>query len=287
MALNKQVTAFFFTLFGFSMSYANPLEPGMAEEYDCLVDPAQVLDLASFSTGIIEEVLVSRGDVVKKGQVVARIESSRERAALAIASIRAKNTSGVTSRKAQYDYALQQLNRAKELKQKGAISSQNYDEYKANEIIAKQELALAKHEQERLALEKEAASVVLREREIRSPVDGVVQKIDRGAGEYVFQDASILTIVQLDPLFVETFVPVDLYGRVTKGMLGSVSFDMPTQATIDAEVIVVDQVFDTGSGTMGVRLKLSNPGGKIPAGQRCRVAFQNNLNIDSQTLQKP
>lgn len=252
--------------------------PGIAlaedqNEYDCLVDPAQVLDLASFSTGILDEVLVSRGDEVKKGQIVARVESSREKAALAIAEIKVENSATVTSRKAQHDYARKQLIRAQELKQKGAISSQRFDEYQANEIIAKQELELAKLELVRLKLERKAAKVVLQEREIRSPVDGVVQKVDRGAGEYVFQDASILTIVQLDPLFIETFVPVEFYGEVVAGMLGQVSFDKPNKVSLDAEVDVVDRVFDTGSATMGVRLKLSNPDGKIPAGQRCRVSF--------------
>ncbi|NMT65004.1 efflux RND transporter periplasmic adaptor subunit [Marinobacter orientalis] len=252
--------------------------PGIAlaedqNEYDCLVDPAQVLDLASFSTGILDEVLVSRGDEVKKGQIVARVESSREKAALAIAEIRAENSATVTSRKAQYDYAQKQLIRAQGLKQKGAISSQRFDEYQANEIIAKQELELAKLELARLRLEQEAAKVVLKEREIRSPVDGVVQKVDRGAGEYVFQDASILTVVQLDPLFIETFVPVEFYGKVIPGMLAQVSFDKPDKVVLDAKVDVVDRVFDTGSRTMGVRLKLGNPDGKIPAGQRCRVSF--------------
>ena len=40
-----------------------------------------------------------------------------------------------------------------------------------------------------------------------------------------------------------------------------------------ATVKVIDSVFDTASGTFGVRLEMPNAGGKVPAGIRCRVDF--------------
>ena len=38
-------------------------------------------------------------------------------------------------------------------------------------------------------------------------------------------------------------------------------------------VTVVDQVFDAASGTIGIRLELSNPDYAIPAGLKCQVRF--------------
>ena len=38
-------------------------------------------------------------------------------------------------------------------------------------------------------------------------------------------------------------------------------------------VTVVDRVFDSASGSFGVRLTLPDQGGTLPAGHRCRVAF--------------
>ena len=40
-----------------------------------------------------------------------------------------------------------------------------------------------------------------------------------------------------------------------------------------AKVTVIDSVFDTASGTFGVRLELPNGEAKVPAGIRCRVDF--------------
>jgi membrane fusion protein (multidrug efflux system) len=40
-----------------------------------------------------------------------------------------------------------------------------------------------------------------------------------------------------------------------------------------ANVVIVDRVVDAASGTFGVRLTLSNPSNRLPAGLKCRVRF--------------
>src|SRR5690606_2338082 len=86
-------------------------------------------------------------------------------------------------------------------------------------------------------------------------------------------DSPIMTIVQIDPLFVETYVPVALWGKITVGSQGSVVLDQPDKQSRKAWVTVVDKMFDAASGTFGVRLELPNPDDLIPAGQRCQVEF--------------
>jgi hypothetical protein len=56
-------------------------------------------------------------------------------------------------------------------------------------------------------------------------------------------------------------------------MTGTVRPDLPNAQPYGATVTVVDQVFDAGSGTFGVRLALPNPGGTLSAGLRCHVAI--------------
>ena len=43
--------------------------------HDCLVEPFMVVQVGSPVDGVVEEVTVDRGDFVKKGQVVARLEA--------------------------------------------------------------------------------------------------------------------------------------------------------------------------------------------------------------------
>jgi len=93
-------------------------------------------------------------------------------------------------------------------------------------------------------------------------------------GEYVHQEAVILRLARLNPLYVETFLPVQLFPLLHVGLEAVVEPAAPIGGSIPAKVAVVDQMFDAASGTFGVRLELSNADGRLPAGQRCKVSFQ-------------
>ncbi len=62
---------------------------GRAEPLSCLIQPYQEADIGSQVVGVIDHVLVERGDYVKKGQPVVQLNSDVERAALAHAKLRA------------------------------------------------------------------------------------------------------------------------------------------------------------------------------------------------------
>jgi multidrug efflux pump subunit AcrA (membrane-fusion protein) len=56
-------------------------------------------------------------------------------------------------------------------------------------------------------------------------------------------------------------------------MSGTVTFQPLLPGSFSAKVAVVDRVIDAASGTFGVRLRLPNPGNRIPAGIKCSVQF--------------
>jgi hypothetical protein len=74
-------------------------------------------------------------------------------------------------------------------------------------------------------------------------------------------------------LLVETFLPVEYYSRIKIGQPGRVMTDGAIAGTFEANVTVIDRVFDAASKTFGVRLELPNPGYVLPAGQVCTVSF--------------
>ena len=82
-----------------------------------------------------------------------------------------------------------------------------------------------------------------------------------------------MTIAQLDPLNVEVFVPIPMYGKIKKGMDAEVRPEQPVGGVYIAKIDVVDAVFDAASRTFGVRLLLPNPEHRLPAGLRCKVRF--------------
>ena len=122
-------------------------------------------------------------------------------------------------------------------------------------------------------LELVHSRALLEQRTIRSPIDGIVVQRSLGPGEYVRPDANIITVATIDPLNVEAYLPVRYYGMIKTGDFAVVHPDDPVGGDYNAEVSIVDEVFDAASGTFGVRLNLPNPNNLLPGGLRCRVAF--------------
>jgi multidrug efflux pump subunit AcrA (membrane-fusion protein) len=117
------------------------------------------------------------------------------------------------------------------------------------------------------------AQIRLDRRSIRSPVNGVVADVTIRPGEYVYEQTPLMTIAEIDPLYVKVWVPVYYYRQIHVGTNAEVMPEEPIGGLYRAQVTVVDRVFDTASSTFGVRLELANPEYSLPAGMRCRIRF--------------
>lgn len=243
------------TVFSFLLCFAVVLSAlfclgaakGPPSEYmEGMIEPSLEVKIASQVPGILEEVSVERGDLVKKGQIVARLRSGIERANVALAL-------------AQVEFSKRKLERNRELFAKEHISAHEKDEIETE--IRKGE-ALLQEATERLEL-----------RMIRSTVDGVVVKRELAAGEYVGDKGPIMTVAQIDPLNVEVVVPVKRFGSIVRGMTAEVRPESPVGGVYTGTVVIVDRVVDAASGTFGVRVQLPNSKLALPAGLKCTVRF--------------
>ena len=188
-----------------------------AAEFDCLIQPKMVLKLGTPVPGLISEVLVDRGAIVKKGDVVARLESSVEEAAVALARARADNEATVRSNLAKLEFQRRKDERAKQLGKTGAITFAAADEAETAMRVAQNEFDEAQVALQLAKLELTRASEVFKQRTIRSPINGVVVTRALGPGEYAFDQAHLLTVSQVDPLNVEVFVPLSQFGKIRLG----------------------------------------------------------------------
>ena len=241
-------------------------------ELDGLIEPHMVVNVGSGVAGIIEKVAVDRGDFVKKGQVLATLQSGVEKATVELARARAELTASIELRRARLEFARQQQLRADDLHSKEAVPLQEKEEAETNKLIAEAELKEAIERKQLAGLELEQAREVLKRRTIPSPITGVVVERFLCPGEFV-EDQPILKVAQIDPLNVEVIIPVNLLGSIKVGMRGTVKPEGPLGGTYAAEVKIVDRVVDAASGTFGVRLELPNPDYSLPAGLKCKVIF--------------
>ena len=65
------------------------MAPAHADTFECLIEPYQTVELRSPVDGLINKVLVQRGDRVRTGQPLVLLESSVEASALEVARFRA------------------------------------------------------------------------------------------------------------------------------------------------------------------------------------------------------
>jgi RND family efflux transporter MFP subunit len=223
--------------------------------------------------GVVASVAVDRGDRVKKSQVVARLDSEVEEANLLIARLRAANDTEIASAQAKLDFLKHKLARKLQLRNNQWGSMEELEEAESDTKVADAQLRENVLNLSQAKLEAQRADGLLRQRQIVSPVDGVVTERTLGPGEFVNDQAHILTIAEMDPLRVETYLPLSFYGHIKVGDTAEVLPEAPVGGSYQAKVAVVDQVFDAASGTIGVRLELPNPELRLPAGIHCRVHF--------------
>lgn len=245
----------------------------LSDVYDCVIEPYEVVELGSSANGVLAEVPVERGDRVKAGQLVARIESSVEKAAVELARVRADSDAAVDSRLARLKFQRARLERNRKLHEKNAISKGELEEIQTEVELAELDLRQARVDQRMAELELQRATGILERRKVYSPVDGVVMQRELSVGEFVHEQSTVMTIARLDPLYVEAYLPAAIYEEVRVGMQARVQPKEAVKGSFDAVVSVRDRVLDPASGTFGVRLKLDNPDYRLPAGIKCRLSL--------------
>ncbi len=250
--------------------------PGLvsAEEfYDCVIEPFLVVQIGSAVEGVIESVDMHRGKLVKKGDIIARVESTVERESLRIAKAEAGSKVDIKIAEARVELAEKQAERARELVRRNAGTVVDRDISEAESEIARQELARAKERHIMNGLNRDRMEAIVERRVIRSPIDGVLLRRLIGPGEFVHSQAQVAQIAAVDPLYVDVFLPTSLYSRVSVGDIVTVRPQEPIGGIYGAEITAIDQVFDAASDTFGIRLELPNPGNKMPAGVDCTVSL--------------
>lgn len=239
---------------------------------DCVVNPNQITDLSSPVAGVIESVLVSKSDSVKAGQVVARLESSVEKATVNLARIRADIQSEINESKVRVSYEAKRKDRFESLYKSKTISEDRKDDVDREQELAMVRLQQAKELKTIRELELARAQAQLNQKTVRAPFDGYVLQQFKRPGEYV-EEQAIVRVAQLNPLSVEAILPIEQFGRIKVGQTGTVRLNAFANKPYKAKVTVVDPMGNAASGTFGVTLELSNENNKIPAGLKCSVMF--------------
>lgn len=247
-----------------------------AEVFDCLIEPTQMVELASPVTGLLERVLVKRGDRVAKGQVVAVLESRAEQAATELARYKSEQRGPTQTAESKVEFSKRKFDRRRKLATENLMAAQDRDDAEAEFKLAESELLVAQENRQIARIEYQQQSALLGLRTLRSPFDGVVTDQLAYPGEVVEPGASkkaVLKLAQMNPLRVHVILPKDAFGRLAQGGPVEVAPEIPANSRYAAKIKTIDRLIDAASGTFVVFLELPNPKLDIPAGVKCKASF--------------
>lgn len=223
-------------------------------------------EVASRIGGIVQEVLVDRGDVVSKGDVIARIDpidakNSYDEGVAVVEELRvrlglkndgtsfsASDQPEVQAAKADLNMTQSNFKRDSELVVKKVIPGADFDKTRNEYESARQHYDVAVHEAERLFQTYKTALVKLRtlaqavqDTTVTAPFNGLVAEKHISPGERLVVNpqmagGTVVSLVRIDPLRLAVTVPAQSVGEVRLGQ--TVGFrvdsfpDRPLTATI-------------------------------------------------------
>jgi membrane fusion protein, multidrug efflux system len=161
--------------------------------------------VAAGAAGKVLATYVERGQLVKKGEVLASLDARALRAQAAEAA------SQVESLKVQRAQALLDCERGQRMFDKGAVAKADFDRTRSQCEASRWSVSAAE-------ARKSLTAAALRDAEIRAPFSGVVVERNVTAGEYVRADSVVATLVDVDALRVELTVPEASVTQVGRGM---------------------------------------------------------------------
>ena len=258
-------------ILGLLIACAAPVQAQRAP-LDCLLEPNRVIDVSSAVRGVLSAVEVDRGDLVEENQIVARLDSSVEEAAMELAQARANANAEVQADKLNAEFAARRSSRFETLYDRSAISGDQKDESETVARLRELELEQARENQHLAHLEARQAEEILKRHAIRSPVRGVVVHRYLSPGESA-EDRPILRIAEIQTLRAEAIIPVAQFGTVKVGQQAVIVPEEPLTGHYVGTVSVVDRVADAASGTFRARVTLPNADYALPSGLRCAVRF--------------
>lgn len=238
--------------------------------------------VSSKVTGKVLEVLVEEGMEVVEGQVLARLDGSLVRAALAVSEAERESTrAALAETRALLTEAELALERSTRLAAEGFASRADLDA-----AIARRESLAARLERERRQLDTTASAVALRRRElddmtIRAPFSGVAVSKDAQPGEMIspvsagggFTRTGVATIVDMSSLEIEVDVNEAYIQRVSPGQRVVATLDAYPDWKIPAHVIILVPTADRQKATVKVRIGFDQLDPRILPDMAVKVSF--------------
>ncbi len=198
--------------------------PRVAAEGRAVAYPGSEVTVGSDFAGVLSRVAVNEQQRVKKGQVLAEVDASEERAALAQARAR------ITEAEASMRLAESEMARAAQLLESKVGTRQALERAERDRDAARAQRATAAAEAERL-------QALIKKSLITAPISGTILTKNVSAGETVQRGTPLFVIADLDRMRIEAEVDESDSERLQLGAPAKIKVDDATTLTGKIEEI--------------------------------------------------
>lgn len=216
------------------------------------LNPERTAHITPIVAGRIDEVAVTLGDQVQKGQVLAQVRS----VALGEARSMAANA------RAGVEVAQANFQRQEELQREGIGSKRAYLEAQGDLRRAQADLGAANERLRVYGSRQGSGSTVT----IRSPLEGTLIERHATVGEVVSGDNPLFVVADLSRVWVVGRVYEQDVAAAEVGALAAVSLQAYPGRTWEGEISYVASTLDSHTRTLDIRVELDNQEGVLRPG---------------------
>ena len=231
-----------------------------------LVRPSKEVVLKAPLDGIIRQVLVEESDAVSEGDVLAQMDDVMQQLIVERQRVEAESEASILSAEAQREDAQIRFDKATELEADDVATAFEVRRAGLRLSQAEAELTRAKEGQDLAGKTLELEQEKLARYAVKAPFDGRIVRVVAESGASVTRDDTILSMVALDPLEAQLFMPLDLFGEVKVGKRYRLIAGPPVDRTITGVLKTIDPIVESASSTFRCVFTIENAGSELPAG---------------------
>ncbi len=190
-------------------------------------------NLSAEVSGVVDTIHFESGEDVAAGTLLLTLRANNDPAVLA---------------QLQATAALDEVNYRRDVKQLAAdgVSQATVDTDRATLASANAQV--------------QAQQLLIAEKQIRAPFAGRLGIRQVDLGQYLSAGTEIVTLQQLDPLYVDFYVPQQALSQINVGQALTVSIDAFPGRGFPGTITAINSAIDTTTRMVQVRAGLSNPG---------------------------
>jgi RND family efflux transporter MFP subunit len=235
------------------------------ETCDAFLEPNKVVDISSPFRDRISGIHIREGDRVKKGQLLAELDSRVLEAKLVSAKEVASFHGLIDSAKARVSMQKNRFIMLQRLAETGNARPQEMIKAKTDLSMAEARLRSVLEESRLKKLEVRIIQAMIEEKKLHSPVDGVIVKVYKQEAELAGggDQQNLVSIAQLNPLRARFhLVPVHVR-RLKRGMAVRVTVD---SEQVTGEIDSISPIINPQSGTQEVCVIIPNGDNRLLSG---------------------